>query len=475
MGSTGSTAKSRSQDPSSGLPGTNEDGIHEKSQQGRRSSTRNSIDLKTNAPELEGENGALEKVAGMPPSTGSIGQNAISGGDRTTKMRLLRAVLNWFKRKSRKEIKQELRNAQQEIQLNINIISELKITIQGLEGEVEQTKQALRDMAVKHESTKEVSRQVGNIRQSEGDTDDLRNQLRVTQEQLHRATELLNQRTDELKMVDTYLSRTNKYSDIELKQMVEKLNQEISQTCSAIVDTLDFSTTHRGVVSDDLREQLLPRFSQCLPAAFLVDLSRQTPFPDDETGELRIYVALQAVMIAGVHSYSQSWCPSDAVIAKFLKQMYQGLRSSDPFTAPRWRAMSRSQVRQQSSSNQEVEACSLGLSRGIGDLLSLCGWTSGYVEPKMQHFARNLAVIATKTLQLNQALLEGTIDGEVELLWFEAGWICDPDHATSDSSNSLTGKSICTTDLGLKVASSGGASKTILKAKVMLEDDFRQN
>ncbi|KAF8651106.1 hypothetical protein AX16_004881 [Volvariella volvacea WC 439] len=398
-------------------------------------------------------------------------QEAVPDMKRADKRHNPDNLLRDLKRKDEEIRKKEqaLRRASDQHQQEVRKIKELEKGVKSLQIEAKRNEKAWKETSAELDSTKK------SLLKSQTETINLQRQLQAVNEKLRHSTELLNQRADELKMVESYLSRTNKNSDVELKQMVEMVNQEITQTCSVIVDSLDFSSGRRTVIPDAYCEQLLHRFGNCLPPLFLRSLANQSTPPDDETGELRIQIALQAVMAESVGFYARSWCPFNPNVDSFLREMYQGLCSSDPFTAMRWRVMSRSQIRKRFISDKEVEACHLDLSQSVGSLLSLCGWASGYIKDKVEHHAHHLLLIATKTLQLNQALLEGTVLGEAKVLWFGANQVFDSDCADTDDflKPQLAARNIlCTTELGLGLVPPGGSSKTILKAKVVLEDAF---
>ncbi|KAF8652567.1 hypothetical protein AX16_004349 [Volvariella volvacea WC 439] len=323
-------------------------------------------------------------------------------------------------------------------------------------------------------------------RKSQREINELQRHLNAMQEELNRKVYLLDQRTDELKMVDAYISRTNRYSDIELKGKVEMLNQEVSQTCSTIIDALDFSARNYTALSETHYKRLLSDFGQLLPHPFLNYIAHRCSRPANEMEEPWISIALQAVMVERVCFYAQSWCPLDEGVTDYMKSMYQGLKSSNSFTAPQWRSMSRSEIRRRNRDDKEVEACRSALWERIISMLSFCGWSAEYLKgtQHLDAIVNGISIIANKTLKLNQALLEDTLQAEAELVGFAAGRTFDSkyvDGSFSAGADKLTHLNqsanvvLCTTDLGLRIVPPGGSPRNIVKPKVILEVAFYQS
>ncbi|KAF8652566.1 hypothetical protein AX16_004348 [Volvariella volvacea WC 439] len=454
---------------------------YEEPQEGRPSSIPQSptvSDAQATIPVVERKDMASKPMLNTPPAGR---QRTLIEREKQYDLNSLLEVLRSGGNKVR-ELERELCNAQALHAKSTKEISVLKQYNNQLGTVIMNKENTLRGLNAELRSTREAHWQaVEELQQADG----LHGQLAAVCGKLRSKTELLDQRTNELKTVEAYLSRNSMHSDTDLKEMVERLNQEISQTCSTIVDCLDFSSSIRQVAPDIEREQLFSCFEDSLPRAFLDRVTYQSSGPSDETDATWITIALQAIMAKHVSIYAQSWCPLNKDRADFLKEIYQGLILSDPFTAPRWRVMTRSQIRQKYTNDQEIKDCQLGLWRKVTTMLILCGWTGDYMESmqSLDAIKHGILVIATKTLQLNQALLEGTLGSDVELVELMAGDTFDGIYADDGLSKRADGSSecqlttnkvLCTTDLGLKITLLGHSPKVVLKAKVILEEALNE-
>ncbi|KAF8652568.1 hypothetical protein AX16_004350 [Volvariella volvacea WC 439] len=339
----------------------------------------------------------------------------------------------------------------------------------------------------------EVRQLYGDIDRTRRKVDDLQTELDSTNGKLERLNHLLSQRTDELKMVDSYISRTNTHSDVELKKMVEMLNQEISQTSSTIIDSFDFGARVPIRIGRTQEKGILYGLGNGLPLKFLKYLSKHQTTSEDITEDLAVALAVQAVIAKCAFDFAWSWCPSNSELDNYLEDIYQGLCSTDPLTAPRWRAMTRSQIRKDESA-EEVKFCRSCLDSRLELLLKVCGWTPDYIKQNQRHaeaIDHGLSVIVSKALNLNKALLEGTIQGGAKPLWFEGRSVFNPNHADDSFSRPVLGRSgedtlsqppackvLCTTDLGLQITTTRSDQTvvaTVLKAKIILEDTLFGN
>ncbi|KAF8651103.1 hypothetical protein AX16_004878 [Volvariella volvacea WC 439] len=234
------------------------------------------------------------------------------------------------------------------------------------------------------------------------------------------------------------------------------------------------------------RDALLQTLGDSLPLAFVDCLSNHRPLSSEVTEDLGVSVAIQATMAACVFDFTQSLCPADRESSIFLEKIYRGLCSTDPHAVLRWRAMTRSQIRQTSSA-EERNACYQYMEDHLIGLLGICGWTVKHLRRNDQHLdpiIHGLGVITSKALDLNKALLEDRVQGDATLVRLKGGSNFDSARA-DDSFSRRAGHLIqlepsqstvlCTTDLGLQITTAHldeSEMVTMLKAKVILEDTF---
>ncbi|KAF8649450.1 hypothetical protein AX16_005783 [Volvariella volvacea WC 439] len=322
------------------------------------------------------------------------------------------------------------------------------------------------------------------VRQREGEMrqqmDALFSQLQLEQQQHAQTKVLLDQRNNELRMVEPYISRGNNLSGKELTGMVETLNQEISQTCMTIIDALNLSERKR----EPYRGQ--SPLEGYLSPTLLSRLADHAPLSEDLDEELGIQTALQALMAGIARHCAQSWCPSDDQTSVRLQSIYKGLYASDPHTAPRWRAMTRAQLREQLHA-QNLQFCKEALVSHIKLLLGVCGWSENSIAKSMstqsQPIESGLDLITDWALRLNKAMGEDIIQDEPTILWFHPhspydsyqaeDAFEDPRKGPSEATSRAGGRNqvICTTELGLRLETprtEGFDVNTVLKAKVVL-------
>jgi len=156
----------------------------------------------------------------------------------------------------------------------------------------------------------------------------LKDKLKVAEEKCNQTEKLLEERTDDLKGVETFITTADRYSGAEVVKMVETLNAEIFQTAAVVSEFLeDISSRataeeHRHDIQT-YKESLEIVYRQIGSDLFL---HLQNRIGDVQADPLPLQLALQGVITAWCSYRIQTFTPGQAETE--FRKLYDKIRMS---------------------------------------------------------------------------------------------------------------------------------------------------
>ncbi|KZT22436.1 hypothetical protein NEOLEDRAFT_1119465 [Neolentinus lepideus HHB14362 ss-1] len=291
---------------------------------------------------------------------------------------------------------------------------------------------------------------------------------------------LLEARSAELHVAQTFLTKADTISVTEVKNMISDLNIDIFQMSATLVDVLDLSMRRKNGGAEALQAQeevkawLTPDFALALGTA------------DDPS---ILCTAIQGVMCsycdALIRSLPHHFSAGRAQNNNTYRVLYRAIKECEPqAVAGRWRSLTREHLRRAGNS-EEAEYESF-LSEVFTAIQLLCAATgciefSSSIGQTAQH---NIGGIIQLALHLRNVMGEKITSCDFKTLLvdpgrpFESGWMEEDGADTSENQGYLSdSRVICTTELGLlrseRISTEDGQTKdnedVIMKPKVALQ------
>ncbi|CCM01025.1 uncharacterized protein FIBRA_03073 [Fibroporia radiculosa] len=278
---------------------------------------------------------------------------------------------------------------------------------------------------------------------------------------------LLDARRKELSDAQVYLTSVDSVSESDVAGMITKLNAEISQAVTWMVEALDTQPTE--IPSDDTIQQL----KMLLGDSFIRHLSTFYS-RDGEDDTFLLEIVLQAAILFFVGTVISSWGLSGGQADPLLVAVYDRMRSTeDQRVVGRWRALTRKYV-QPNGEHARMQLAHLPIILYNIFLVARRGGLS------QEDLAQNLNDIVEATLELRRVIGEGIVGSDYSVVLGQPDQPFDPDkmidaHNVKGQTPS-NGRVLCIAELGLERMEGGvqGASTTqrnlLVKPKVVLDD-----
>ncbi|KAJ3513954.1 hypothetical protein NMY22_g14894 [Coprinellus aureogranulatus] len=243
---------------------------------------------------------------------------------------------------------------------------------------------------------------------AEGKIEELEQRCREAEDSLEKTKSLLQTRTEELTIAQTFMTTADKYSVAEVVRLTEQLSDDIFQTAALLADIL-IQEKQADPASDAeaiqaARKQVVERYGEELTARLAVDIAQ------DDTILFECLVQNSVAM----------WCQvvinaialaNHGTVDKALKAVWEQLVSSHELSiAKNWRAIT--------SSRMGLDQVDTGMpARRIFQLMKTCGWKAeGVPGDKPPDLAlERLSEIRAKALKIREMLNEGILSVEMEV------------------------------------------------------------
>ncbi|KAH9928255.1 uncharacterized protein B0H18DRAFT_906836 [Fomitopsis serialis] len=296
----------------------------------------------------------------------------------------------------------------------------------------------------------------------------------------HRA---LQERTEEVASLKTFLSKTDEWSGAQLLQALRDLNAEIVQLAASVAEEFASALDRRvDLVRQSDRELLNSAIG---PAMTNLLVTR------DHSGDpTLVQFAIQAWEVFCVGRIMNAFCfglPAD--VDQFLGGLFEQMNRTEPqATASRWRALTYNHSRRHLPLRPDAPSGSppatfLQLNdtnlRGLLAVLALSGCTDSrgvHRDPLRSRFGAGLARICERAEHIAGAVREGVMSSVFEVSWVNAGNVGRRDERWFDwatmenvyaGHGSERSKVLCTVEFGLACVrhgswpdGDGAASKT---------------
>ncbi|RDB20642.1 hypothetical protein Hypma_012283 [Hypsizygus marmoreus] len=424
-------------------------------------------------------------------------------GERAQRTRSMEGRLNTMEKAEAEKIEQ-LHNAQKTIQELEHRVEHLSQESDKREKRIQRIQEDNVDAHERLDAT--VAKLVAAVRNSKAVEDErhrLADELREKEEMLkglrimqgtplqnpnHRLLETLERRNrmlaDQIRLQSEQLrqqslSRFNQVSqDTErsIKEeisggiigMVDRLNSEIFQAAAHMADSLVFESRNDWTTPE--MEGIHERASLTMGRPMV--LAMQAVSARIDAGEITLprQIALQACMVSCCAKIISSWYPGHWEYGDFLETLYSRIQGSEGKIAVKWRALTRSQLGQSSGRQVQSEIMEF-VFQNLVDTLIVCGWieVESTRRRKLADFQERLTLVVWLALRLN-----ASIGDELEALLVHPTEQFNPetmeDAYEGEELDRWEDTVVCTTDIGLKMATRG----IILKPKVVLRSTIAE-
>lgn len=187
-------------------------------------------------------------------------------------------------------------------------IERLTRRIEALEQDIEQAKKHVGEVIAEKDRLRGLLSEAGGDGTGNSSADKvvvLQRALRRLEKDHQNTVTLLDQTSAELDAAHAFLMKADDYSDIEVLQVLQKLNSQIFQTSASLPNPSRFAfrgAVHSELSNDDLHE--LERFTML--DQNLLSALRSVDHSEDP---ILVQTALQACMAAYAYRMVTTWCP----------------------------------------------------------------------------------------------------------------------------------------------------------------------
>ncbi|KAL0573591.1 hypothetical protein V5O48_008368 [Marasmius crinis-equi] len=318
-----------------------------------------------------------------------------------------------------------------------------------------------------------------------------RSENRRLQEQNDIDRRLLDQRTEELNVAQSYLDAARSCSGKDLIDFVVGLNGELLQVAASIADRVGFPRFDGG--RNAHREAALPSLSfvsqrvESTLGKEVISLLLRLDGHDEETQRSVLQNVLQATILHHLCAMIESWSSNDTS-SRVLENVYTAISQNAPATTPtvagRWRAITKAQSKYShyAAMQERVQA---QLIEAIIDVVHLAGGSIPYPDHHGREVYGGMGPLVTRAAQLDKTLVE-VVDEDWRTYLpapggvFDMNFMCDtyasPSTSRTRSDPPAWASVLCATDLGLMKTSWVGSPgpnrrqqpQVMVKAKVVL-------
>ncbi|KZT22438.1 hypothetical protein NEOLEDRAFT_1149978 [Neolentinus lepideus HHB14362 ss-1] len=306
-----------------------------------------------------------------------------------------------------------------------------------------------------HQLQQEKERDVGRWREALMSRDskiaELETRCTSLGRQLVERDKLLEARTTELQVAQTFLAKTDTRSATEIKNMVSDLNADVFQMAATIADNVDFGRRAEQWRADTTEAH--NSVQRWLGRDLAFELGRT-----DDSSILQI--ALQAVICCCCNDIVSGWpvnVGEEQVLENTTYQRtYHSIRKyQHQAVAGRWRSLAREHLRRWGTGDQAESQYFLAHAReGIQSVCAATGCVSAAELQDLIHRAShdNLTAIIQLALRLRNTLGEEVTSCDFGTLLYASGHLVDPRCMEDDEGQPLRHNDspvLCTTELGL--------------------------
>ncbi|KAK2464375.1 hypothetical protein APHAL10511_003522 [Amanita phalloides] len=383
-------------------------------------------------------------------------------------------------------LKQESFETKQQLQTTLTQLHEREDAVGALKTQIDRL---TADVAVVQKQLQDARHEGGVTKRDLVAVEDrarqTRRELDVVREKYEQTQELLQTRTAELKAAQTFLTTADKLSNVDVVNMIDKLNADMLQVSALVADAFTFEPKNESdleTIESAQVEEAIDRATETVGPR-MVQLLMSSEHNEDP---ILVQIAFQGGMCAYVHWIISSWYFADPETdndnERVLWDVYHHMRiSDDQAIYGRWRAMTRKHARQMTSDNANLTMFFLDAFVMILITAGLKQEPSYIADMIQTRFADDIDRIIKKSQELKKVLGEDVTSCELEMLYFE------PDYEFSEATmedtfqdqsvkeNGQTSEGVlCTTDLGLirqeKIKDTGDWKETVLlKPKIVLQ------
>ncbi|TEB37928.1 hypothetical protein FA13DRAFT_1725552 [Coprinellus micaceus] len=290
-----------------------------------------------------------------------------------------------------------------------NEIAVLKCHIQEIEETHTQREERHRSVrAQRDEARSHNSHQAKSLEEAQ-------RQCQRRDRELEKLRELLNQRTEEVKVAQAFMTTADKYSTSEISLMVEELNDEIYQCSMDLSDAM----LGQGIAPKDsaLDEDARKRFERAqkffakswnpeVINRLAADLSRH----HDPDSTLFDCVA-QYALVDWVHGIIRSFCQQNKDVDRYLTDLWENVTALHETSISRnWLAITRATLKSQ---GQPLDRAVI--MERLANLMAVSGREALPANRLEEVIGGKLNQVATKTLRVKEAIAEGVLSVDVEV------------------------------------------------------------
>ncbi|TEB37944.1 hypothetical protein FA13DRAFT_1725573, partial [Coprinellus micaceus] len=233
--------------------------------------------------------------------------------------------------------------------------------------------------------------------------------------ELEKLRDLLNQRTEEVKVAQAFMTTADKYSSSEVSQMVEELNDEIYQCSMDLSDAmLGQGIAPKDSALDEDARKRIERAQKFFAKSWKVevinrlaaDLSRHHD-PDSTLFDCVVQYAL----VDWVHGIIQSFCPQNKDVDRYLTNLWENVAASHETSIARnWLAITHVTLKSQGQTLDRAV-----IMERLADLMAVSGREALTASRLEEVIGGKLDQVATKALRVKEAITEGVLSVDVQV------------------------------------------------------------
>ncbi|TFK64301.1 hypothetical protein BDN72DRAFT_275625 [Pluteus cervinus] len=298
----------------------------------------------------------------------------------------------------------------------------------------------------------------------------LENNLRQVEARIDDNTTLLNQRTSELRYIQSFFPMTDSISGSELKQEVVLLNDKIMQQAAVIARSLE--TSRRSLTAQDSEENR--EWSTKLVGQRILDRSMVELLRAPNVKSYHVQIALRAALVHATWMVITSIDPQNQQLM-LMTQLFDGISQTEHYPiAARWRAISHAQICRTTDLKSAYSPVFTGF---VTTVLAVAGWGG-----EAQQFNCRFDHLIGTAIKLNKIVMQQVFTMQVKVLEVpaetpfasitmeEEGEESNPERPGSGDRNPIL--VTCTTGLGLAYSlvdmdSSSSKWEYVLKTRVV--------
>ncbi|KAF9465188.1 hypothetical protein BDZ94DRAFT_1234859 [Collybia nuda] len=257
-------------------------------------------------------------------------------------------------------------------------------------------------------------------------------ELQKTKDELEKAIndrnemqELLESRTSQLSVAQSFMSQTDSISVTDLTRMVESLNHDILQLAASFTDIRKIRRTRRQNYMTEDQIEDFQRNSQKMIGKYLTTALKESkpllePAEPEVEGlaplepDILIQISVQVCMVRCCRLIATTWAGIQGVGPNYdtmLSKIYTNLSHADPVVARRWRSMTRAQIGITAGARKHMMEF---VHKELRNVLIVAGWSRDRWTRTPVSLRDSVSAIIDLTIRINIAIGQDIVSIDVQ-------------------------------------------------------------